>query len=91
MVELLDKAYDLMLINLNQALEGKVSLNSVYEIEDEINEVRNFLRRENMKQMKQKEYRYQAGVFFLDIITICENMGDQLVNISEALLDASDN
>jgi phosphate:Na+ symporter len=91
MFSLLDQAFSLMLLNLQNALRGKkIQLDEAYEIEHEINSVRNFLKQENIQNIKKKEYRYQAGVTFLDIVSISENMADHLINISESLKESID-
>ncbi|MDA3911315.1 MAG: Na/Pi cotransporter family protein [Bacteroidales bacterium] len=88
MFSLLDQAFSLMLANLQNALRSKeIQLDEAYEIEHEINSVRNFLKQENIQNINKKEYRYQAGVMFLDLVSISETMADHLINISESLKD----
>jgi phosphate:Na+ symporter len=91
MFSLLDEAFSLMLLNLQNALRSKeIHLDKAYDIEREINSVRNFLKQENIENIKKKEYRYQAGVMFLDLVSISETMADHLINISESLKDSND-
>jgi len=91
MFSLLDEAFTLMLLNLQNALRGKeIQLDKAYEIEHEINSARNFLKQENIQNIKKKEYRYQAGVMFLDLVSISETMADHLINISESLKESID-
>lgn len=86
MFSLLDRAFELMMLNLeNSRYSKKILLNKASELEDEINAVRNFLKQSSMQNIKKKEYRYQAGVMFMDIISVCESIGDHLINISESL------
>ncbi len=59
-------------------------LNSRY-IESSINEKRNLLKRENVENLNQKLYSYQNGVFYIDIVSECERMGDYIINVIESL------
>lgn len=59
-------------------------LNSRY-IESSINEKRNLLKRENVENLNQKLYSYQNGVFYIDIVSECERMGDYIINVVESL------
>jgi len=85
MYELTDKALD----NMQQLLKNKKItesdlINSKY-IETVINEKRNQLKRENVENLNLKLYSYQNGVFYIDIISECERMGDYIINVIESL------
>ncbi|MFA7389217.1 MAG: Na/Pi cotransporter family protein, partial [Proteiniphilum sp.] len=54
-------------------------------IESSINEKRNLLKRENVENLNQKLYSYQNGVFYIDIVSECERMGDYIINVIESL------
>lgn len=38
----------------------------------------------NVLDVNNKEYDYQMGVHYMDIITECEKLGDYVVNVVEA-------
>jgi phosphate:Na+ symporter len=85
MYELLDEALDNMQNLLkNQKITESDLVNSRH-IESSINEKRNLLKRENVENLDQKLYSYQNGVFYIDIISECERMGDYIINVIEAL------
>jgi phosphate:Na+ symporter len=85
MYELLDEALDNMQNLLkNQKITESDLVNSRH-IENSINEKRNLLKRENVENLNQKLYSYQNGVFYIDIISECERMGDYIINVIEAL------
>lgn len=82
----LDKAFEIMKSNFIAERDGHPpDIESAYMIESQINELRNQLKDSNLDNIKKKEYRYQAGVTFIDIISISENIGDHIINISESL------
>ncbi|MCE5205205.1 MAG: Na/Pi cotransporter family protein [Porphyromonadaceae bacterium] len=85
MYELTDKALD----NMQQLLKNKKitesDLINSKHIETVINEKRNQLKRENVENLNQKLYSYQNGVFYIDIISECERMGDYIINVIESL------
>jgi phosphate:Na+ symporter len=85
MYELLDEALDNMQNLLkNQKITESDLVNSRH-LENSINEKRNLLKRENVENLNQKLYSYQNGVFYIDIISECERMGDYIINVIEAL------
>ena len=86
MFELLDDAFDAMRVNMEGEIEA-VSLTRAYECEDQINQFRDHVKREHIAQIERGTYTYQAGIFFMDIISQCERMGDSIVNISEDIAE----
>ena len=52
-----------------------------YNKEREINNFRNLCRTENVENINQKKYPYQAGIFYMDIICEGEKLGDFIVNV----------
>ncbi len=89
MMNLVEKAINQM----NEALENdNVSdeeLNRSKNTENEINNFRNQIRSQNISDVNDKKYEYQASVTYMDIITEFEKMGDYIINIVEALNEAS--
>lgn len=81
----IEKALDNMqaLLKENKLTESDL-LNSRH-IESIINERRNLLKRENVENLNQKLYSYQNGVFYIDIVSECERMGDYIINVIESL------
>ncbi len=80
-----ERAYDVMIKNLELASEGKeVDLPSATNAEARINEVRNNLREEEMVKIENKG-DYLTSVYYLDTLSELEKMGDYIINISQAL------
>jgi len=85
MFELLDKAHENMqALLMNQKITEPELLKSRH-IENSINEMRNLLKRENVESLNQHIYSYQNGVFYMDIISECERMGDYIMNVIETI------
>ena len=55
-----------------------------YNIENEINNYRAQLKTQNLQSVNNKEYDYQMGIYYMDIINECEKLGDYVVNVVEA-------
>ena len=56
-----------------------------YNMETTINNFRNMLRTENIENINQHKYLYQAGIFYMDIIGEAEKLGDYIVNIVDSV------
>ena len=85
MYELTDKALDNMQLLLKNKKITETDLVNSKHIETVINEKRNQLKRENVENLNLKLYSYQNGVFYIDIISECERMGDYIINVIESL------
>lgn len=59
-------------------------------LENEINNFRNQLKLQNVADVKQQKYDYQASVTYMDIIVECEKMGDYIINVVEAMNELED-
>jgi phosphate:Na+ symporter len=56
-----------------------------YNKENEINNYRNILRIENIESINKKEYNYQSGIFYMDIVGDAEKVGDYIMNVVESV------
>lgn len=84
LLELVKKSMDIM----NQNLEvdfHKVNPELAHQTEGEINKYRNKLRQQNVEDLKEKKYKYKSGIFYSDIFSLSEKIGDYVINISEAI------
>ena len=50
-------------------------INPSYNIENEINNYRNLLKQHNVEDINNKEYQYQDGVYYMDIVSEAEKLG----------------
>ncbi len=86
MIDLVDMAYDSMIENLNLAFHGKLGeIANAYAAEDRINSLRNNLRDEEIESIDNNQKNYQTSVYFMDILSELEKMGDFMINISQSL------
>jgi phosphate:Na+ symporter len=86
MTDLVEKAYDVMIENLNLAFDGKLGeITNAYAAEDHINTLRNNLRDAAIEDIDSNNKTYQSSVYFMDIISELERMGDFMINISQSL------
>lgn len=83
MLQLTDNALQQM-VSLEEDEYYLVDPNKSFNIENEINNYRNQLKDQNVLDVNNKEYNYQMGVHYMDIISECEKLGDYVINVVEA-------
>jgi len=89
----IDRMYDLVseamtnVLGLLEELETPENSRIVaaYNKEREINNLRNKLRDGNIFNINNKEYNYQEGIFFMDLIGEAEKLGDYMLNVVEGV------
>ena len=59
-------------------------IRDTYRIENDINQLRQRLKADNVRAVNNKEYDYAIGTMFNDIINECEKLGDYVVNVVQA-------
>lgn len=86
MVDMVDGAYDVMITNLTASFEGKLGgIANAYEAEDRINDLRNTLRDAAIEEIEDNRKNYQTSVYYMDVVSELEKMGDFMINVSQAL------
>ena len=85
MTGMLSQAYEDMIWNLENAAEIKDIRNAEID-EQAINDYRDACREEELKDIESKGDAYFETVFYLNTLDRLENMGDFLINISQALV-----
>ena len=86
MVDLIDSTYDVMIENMKLAFDGKLTeIANAYAAEDRINNLRNNLRDEEVESIENERKNYQTSVYYIDIVSELEKMGDFMINISQSL------
>ena len=86
MVDLVEHAYDVMIENLNMAENGTLGeIANAYAAEERINQLRDNLRDEEINNLENNRKNYQTSVYFMDIVSELEHMGDFMINISQTL------
>ncbi|NDW13051.1 Na/Pi cotransporter family protein [Bacteroides sp. 214] len=84
MMKMADAALLQMINVVERSVNQIADLNKSHNLENEINNYRNQLKTQNILDVNNKEYNYQAGVYYMDIIAECEKLGDYIVNVVEA-------
>ena len=84
LIDLVDKSYGVMIENIARDDESKLGLKAAVDCEIEINELRNILREEEVKRIEKSGSCYLSSVYYLDVISEIERMGDFIINISQA-------
>ena len=88
MFQYVDKAITnmiLLLTNLEHNQESAIIVS--YNCEREINNLRNQLRTNNISNINQHHYEYQSGIYYMDIISTLEKMGDYIINVVDIVKD----
>ena len=86
MMSLVDQAFEEMVLKVKHPALRK-NINKSYNIEHEINNFRNQLKTQNVRDVENGEYSYQLGVYYIDLIAECEKVGDYILNVVEACSD----
>ncbi len=84
MLELAGKSLKEMQKNLDQGYKN-INIAHAQEIEEKINRFRTKLKKEHLKNVEKKEYSYQTGIIYNDLVCECEKLGDFAINVSEAI------
>ena len=90
MYHLVEQAMTLM----NTALAGRredFDINESIEVEKKINALRNTLRQQNIDNVDDRVYSYEAGTVFMDMVNECEKTGDYVMNVLEARMGVDHN
>ncbi len=88
MMNLVDKAIDCMIENLKTAPEYLATIVNAQDAEVNINEYRDNLKEEHLRKAESEESSYMLGVYYMDLVSECERVGDYIINVSEALIEA---
>ena len=85
------KLTDESLTQMNRVIEGRREeqhIEDTYNIENQINELRNKLKADNIQAINDHEYDYAIGTMYIDLVSECEKLGDYVVNVVQAKLGA---
>ena len=91
--ELYDKLRAMMqltasaLTQMNTVMSGhsrEHDIRDSYRIENDINQMRQRLKTENIRDVNDHKYDYAVGTMFSDMISACEKLGDYVINVVQA-------
>ncbi|MBR5274360.1 MAG: Na/Pi cotransporter family protein [Bacteroidales bacterium] len=86
MVNAVDHAYEAMITNLEAAHKCELEeVSNAYNAEDRINNLRNYFRDVEIEELDSNGKNYQTSVYFMDIVSELETMGDFMINVSQIL------
>ena len=87
MIDLVDEAYAVMIENLNAYYSGNHDeIRNAYDAEDRINVMRNNLREQAIEEVEGGDSTsYLTSVYYLDVVSELEKMGDFMINVSQDL------
>ena len=85
MLKLLDNAYAVMIANLEKGFDHKADVKLAVEAEVALNDMRNRLREDEIRNIEEGNATYTSSVYYIDLISEIERMGDYIINISQSL------
>ncbi len=83
MMDLVDEALDEMVRKVSVTFPYS-NIDRSLNVEKEINNYRDHLKTRNLQDIDQGLYSYQTGVFYVDFVSLCEKLGDHIINIVQA-------
>ena len=87
MLDLVDVAIDSMIANLKEGFHHVINISNAQDAEHDINEYRDNLKEEHLRNIESEESSYLRGVYYMDLVSECERVGDFIINVSEALVE----
>ena len=84
MMKLAEKSLIEMQKNLEHGYRN-INIHSALELEEKINRFRTKLKKDHLKSVEKKEYDYQSGIVYIDLVCECEKLADFSINVSEAI------
>ncbi len=82
------KSMEQMLLQLNDIEHAQeADIIRSYNLEREINNYRNQLRTANIENINKHHYEYQAGIYYMDLVSDIEKTGDYIINVVDAIKD----
>lgn len=85
MMALCDKSLAQM-CNMMHGHPSKHNIHETYQLENNINQMRDRLKSDNIRDVNDRKYSYTVGTLFGDMVGELEKLGDYVVNVVEARL-----
>lgn len=82
--QLIERALENMNLNLDEDYP-EVDIEIAAAIEEEINKMRSRLKKTYLEEIKREKFPYQTGVFYNDLLSISEKIGDYAYNVNQAM------
>lgn len=87
MLDLVDTAIAAMNTNLRLGYTQIGGISNAQDAEHAINEYRDNLKEEHLRNIESDESSYLLGVYYMDLVTEMERVGDYIINVSEAIIE----
>jgi phosphate:Na+ symporter len=84
MFELIDKAFEVMVKNLNADWDV-VTMDEATSLENAINKKRDEMRKEYLENMYKEGFNMESGMIFSNLFSNLEKVGDHIINVTEAV------
>lgn len=78
---------DRALVQMQTVMHGHRAdhdIRETFRIENDINQMRQHLKTENVTAVNNHEYDYAISTIYIDLINECEKLGDYVVNVVQA-------
>ncbi len=85
MIKTVDKAFAIMLKNLNSPSYDSVNQDEARAAEKEINQMRNKLRAHNSERIGSEDYSSKTAMIYNNIFSSLERIGDHIINVTESV------
>lgn len=82
----ISKALDIMVKNLEATSDSKIDKQTAQEAEKDINETYKQRRAEYIKKLEKGKVRVESGVYYIDMLSEMERVGDHVASITESLV-----
>ncbi len=84
MIDLIDEAFNIMKKNI-EAEDKELLFDEALNIEEKINAKRDEMKTQHWISIENKDYDIKSGFIYNDLFSSMEKIGDQIMNVSEAL------
>lgn len=82
---LVSGSLDLMVKNIEATSEAKILRKEAQELEKNIDKTYKRLREEYIKRVEKGKIRVQSGVYYIDMLSELERIGDHVISITESM------
>lgn len=81
MLDILNRGFDTMIANVSK--DETPNIEHAKEIEQELNKLRDKLKKQHLKHIEKGEYPMESGMIYADLIDSLEKVGDHIMNVNE--------
>ncbi len=85
MLQLTRQSMELMVQLMHKNDLTHADMSRSYDLENQVNSLRNQLRDQNIGNVQAGYYTYQSGVLYMELVSGCEKICDYIINVVEAL------